>query len=83
MSVGRGFESQRKSLDFSSLKNRAISALTYIETKYVCSYYQLVKYLKHVLRNDGQNTDNYVRHGSHNIDSSFMVSHWMVGALIL
>ena len=29
-SVGRGFESQRKCWDFSSLQNRAISALIYI-----------------------------------------------------
>ena len=29
-SVGRGFKSQRKCWDFSSLKNRAISALIYI-----------------------------------------------------
>ena len=30
LSVGRGFESQRKCWDFSSLTNRAISALIYI-----------------------------------------------------
>ena len=31
-SVSHGFESQRKCWDFSSLKNRAISALIYIYT---------------------------------------------------